>query len=272
MTTGALLLLQQTPAMAVLVDGNPGARDPDHFEHITDDMNCVGGSALQSATFTVDAVPVADFIGKVTPESKVTATFELADGCDDTKLGLATYNTISQKLMDQQTGTFGAGALYVLTLSVPRCDFEIDFFTGDLLNQLQPNVGYSTPINRLIATGKGGEKACDVLPSAVTTSSTTTAPTTSTTSTTFIGHQQTPISPPVDGTEDPSLMKSATTSVNVDVQVEAVVLARDDPQSTNENLARTGSDAWELAAIGTSLLTVGIVLLVLAYRHRKHNA
>jgi LPXTG-motif cell wall-anchored protein len=263
-TAATFVLLQQSPATAVLVDGNPDARDPDRFEHIVDDMNCVGADALKSVQYTVDGLPVADLIGKVKPESTVKVTFELADACAEVQLGLATYNSVTQKLIDQEAGTFTNDAPFSLTLITTKCDFQISFFTGELLNLLSTNVNYSTPINRLIATGTGGGKSCDVAPvvaSGQTTTSTTAAPATSSTtvaavrSTSTTIRTSTTVEPPVE---------VASTSISRDALSPSPTSTTAITSQTTAHLPETGSDTTTWTVLGLGLLAVGALLSVAA--------
>lgn len=267
-SAGALLLLQASPAMAVLVDGNPDARDPDRFEHITDDMNCVGASALKSVSYSVSGQPVVELLGKIKADAKVVATFELADECDDVKLGLATHNSVTKKVVTQQTGTFSPGTQYSLTVNTFPCDFQVNFFTGDVISQLTDNVNYSTPINNLIATGFGGTKECDIAPVAVTS---TTSPT-STTSMTVVSHQRINTNPPVvvaaGIAEEPLVVESA--AVVTEVEVAAVTLERK-PEAQAAGLAETGAATTPLIVIGSALISAGLGLRRLVTWRKKSN-
>jgi hypothetical protein len=262
--TGAFVLAQQGHAMAD-VDGNPNGRVEDRFEHISDDTSCVGANALKSVTYSVDGVVVPDLIG-VSSDSDVTASFELNEGCHDTKLGMAVYATPSdhyvdseasqQRLVDQQTGVFDSGSEYSLTVSTIPCYFQLDFFTGDVLNTLSPTANYSTPINNLIGSANGGSKACDVEPVEVTTT------------TTVVGHQH--IDETVQSTtsttvEDTPYAESGTQD---SVEVAAISITRD-PQVATEELATTGSNTSELAIVGTVLILLGLAMTALVKVRRQ---
>jgi LPXTG-motif cell wall-anchored protein len=273
MAASAVLLFQQSPASAAFVDGNPGARDPDRFEHITDDMKCAGSSAVKYVDFRVNGEPVAELAGNMTPESKVVATFELTAGCSDTKVGLATYNAVTQKMMEQQTGTFSAGVAYSLAVSTSKCTFQINLFTGELLNQLNANVNYSTPVNNLIATANGGSKSCDVAPVEASGNVTTTTSALGTTSTTAAVR--------------PSVTSSSTTTSTVtssppqgddDVEVASTSISRESTTTTagatqpvSEQLPHTGSNTATMSAIGLALVVVGGLLTAFAMYRKRRN-
>jgi Trk K+ transport system NAD-binding subunit len=162
--------------------------------------------------------------------------------------------------VSQQTGVFDAGEPYSLTVSTIPCYFQVDFFTGDVLNQLSTTMNYSTPVNNLIASAYGGVKKCDVEPVSVSTTTSTTvaveqdiaqtAPST-TTSTTI---------------EDTPVVESES-----NVEVAAVSITRD-PQVATEVLATTGSNTTELIMVGTALLLFGVASIVIAHlRKRRRN-
>lgn len=180
--TVAALLLQQASAFGAAA---PEGRSEDAFEHINDDPSwatetnrCAGSDAIESVVYTVNGNAVASLQGNVPADSTVAATFELKDGCENVKLGVAAYTAPDdhwdpaiadkQKLTAQQTGYFSAGIKGSLAIKVPACFFQLDFFTGDVLTSLSATTNYSMPVNNLIAAANGGSKLCDVAPLAET--------------------------------------------------------------------------------------------------------
>jgi hypothetical protein len=264
MSAGVFVLLQGTPAVAT-VDGNADARDPDRYEHIIDDMTCVGAEAVKSVSYKVNGDTVVDLIGKVTPDAAVTVEFELAENCGETKLGLASYNAASGALIAQQTGTFDTSTAHTLKVTTSLCAFEVHFFTGDLLQQIGGDESYLAPIPRLVATGNGGTKVCDVAPAAETSTTTSTS-----TSTTLVGHQRINMNPPVSAAvtevEDTPISESPVEQV----QVAATSIERDSIASA-PHLADTGLNTGILALLGCTLLLAGWALTRAAKRHRNEK-
>jgi hypothetical protein len=137
--------------------------------------DCSADEALKSVAYKVDGKAVSGLRGNVTQGSKVEATFEVADKCDDVKLGMAAYTAPSatfnideidkQKLVDKESGVFGAdGKKHTLEVTAPSCYFQVDFFKGDVLDKLSKTKNYSTPTKNLIAADNGGTENCDVPP------------------------------------------------------------------------------------------------------------
>jgi hypothetical protein len=132
--------------------------------------SCAGSDAIKSVTYTVDGKVVPSLSGHVAQGSEVTATFVLKDGCDNTQVGLAAYQAPSnvwdasiadqQVLVDHQGGTYSAGKSYTLTVTAPSCDFQVDFFTGPVLDKLSATAGYNIPNGNLIDADNGGTETC----------------------------------------------------------------------------------------------------------------
>lgn len=257
--TLASLFLQQDRAFATVVP-EAGGRVEDRFEHISDDTSCVGASALQAVSFTVNGQSVSSLEGNVPVDSRVSVTFTLAGTCDNVKLGLASYISPTdywdpalasrQKLIDQQTGTFSAGSTSTLNISVSDCYFQLDFFTGDARSSLGENSNYATPINNLIASANGGIKLCDVDP--VSTTSVDTTPVTTTVVTLLPTVENTPI---------------AESTVVEQTEVASEIITQN--PSTQE-LAETGSDTAALSILATALVLSGAVFEQIARRRRRN--
>ena len=116
--------------------------------------------------------------GNTAPGDKVTVTFTVPSGMNDT-LTLVSYyapgSTFSdstayeQQIFQQAYGTFAPGT-HSLMVSIPNCDYQIDFICGAAINQLEPiqnNDAYgpdATEIlyhaeNRYLDSDSGGNSA-----------------------------------------------------------------------------------------------------------------
>lgn len=116
-----------------------------------------------------------------------TVSFQLLNGCH-LPVGLASYTNTGPKydpahvsaevLVDHQTGHFSAdGITHTLSVKIPDCYYEVDFFFGDLITQFQTNHQY---LGELVGAVNAGTMDC-VQGSGTTTTTTIDAPTSTTT-------------------------------------------------------------------------------------------
>ena len=108
---------------------------------------------------------VAQLRGQVDEGDVITATFTVAEGCEDLELTLATYRAPGpvfdrgtadeQVLFDHGTGTFDAGP-GSLTATVPACFYQADFAFGPVIERFDPEFYGS----RLIDADNGGSGPC----------------------------------------------------------------------------------------------------------------
>lgn len=98
----------------------------------------------------------------------VSAAFRISDGCR-VQLSLVSYTAAEpfwnpntaheQVLFDEDSEYFGPGN-HQLTVSIPDCNFQVDFVTGPSLGEQPPFYG-----DRLIDADNGGQKECSGIPS-----------------------------------------------------------------------------------------------------------
>jgi hypothetical protein len=145
--------------------------------------NCVGVNALEpgSVSYKVDGTAVTKLRGGTEPGKNVSVTFTVKTGCDDVELGLAAYQAPSgkwvpseakdQKLVDTDAGTFShSDGAITLSVDLPSCYYQVDFFTGAPVTKLDASGGYTR--GNLIDADNGGSSAC------VITTTTSTPPVT----------------------------------------------------------------------------------------------
>lgn len=71
-----------------------------------------------------------------------TGTFDIAPGCKDVRVSLASYKALSatfalpQTLFDSDTGLFSAGGPYTLHADVPDCYYQVDLVRGPVIETL----------------------------------------------------------------------------------------------------------------------------------------
>jgi hypothetical protein len=126
---------------------------------------------------------VTTLSGNTQQGDTVTATFTVPAGMDDT-LTLVSYtapsstwsdaNAYEQVIYQQATGTFTPGT-HTLTVQIPNDDYQIDFFCGAAIGQLEPNqnndaygpdsadITYHAE-DRFISSDNGGTKVCSPMP------------------------------------------------------------------------------------------------------------
>jgi LPXTG-motif cell wall-anchored protein len=228
---------------------------------------------VTSINFVVDGVPVgSDLTGKVHPQSTVVANVTVDGGC--VVVGLASYsapnrdfdhNLAQQKLYDFQTAALSTGThVGALKVTIPPCLFQMDAFTGDVIEHFVPPDTTYGGQHRLLKTAKGGldcnptttttqPETTTTVPHTTTTvpQTTTTVPhssatTTSTTSTTVVG----------GGTTTPPTVLGASETPSNGGDSPSV-----QPDAAPSTLPRTGSSGPAvLAVIGVSMLAFGLLL------------
>lgn len=143
------------------------------IELASSNVNCVGAAAFTSVVYMVNGHVVSSLNNNVTEGSNVTVHFTLKSGCDNTQVGIAGYQALSnhgntqpfslQTLVVHDDGTFsGTNAVSV---TVPNCFFQVDFYTG---GAAQPGDNYSTT-GRLVASAVGGATTCASVGTTTTT-------------------------------------------------------------------------------------------------------
>jgi len=146
----------------------------------------------QSLSYTIThpngtVVTVSTLGGNVRQGDTVVAHFTIAGPCAAPRLSLASYKAprpvfdanspISQTLYASDTGAFAPGT-HALTVSVPGCDYQVDFVTGGVLAQIGPAGGDNFYGSRLIEGANGGENSCAAAtPTSVPPAATTAPPT-----------------------------------------------------------------------------------------------
>jgi hypothetical protein len=213
--------------------------------------------------------------GNVAQGATIKYSFDLAPGCENQKVGIATYTAPSdgtkepgwpdhlppdflraEKYFDSDVKTFDAGRhLLALTVTVPDCFYEVDAFVGDVITQFNPDSPtgkYTAPPSRLTDTALGGVDNCvpdtttTTQPNTTTTAphSTTTAPNSSTTSPTVLGT---------------TVVNNPTTTV-AGGGSSPTVLGESETKPASSTLASTGIFTLRIAGIGAILLLVGLIL------------
>lgn len=216
---------------------------------------CTGPAAISSVTYKVNGSVVSELTAGLPDGATVEVTFDLAAGCEDLQVGLAAYETSSatwdpskaedQELFAKDTGVFDAGTPGTLSVTVPECYFQVDFFTGPVLTKLTATDNYTSQ-GRLIDAGHGGQEVCvegnetTTTTRPTTTSSTTEVPTTST-----------------------------TTASTLPTEVLGEVVER--PQVLGAELAETGLPTGSLVGLGAALTLAGSAMSGLAIRMRENG-
>lgn len=133
--------------------------------------NCIGVNALKSVVYKADGKVIPRLRGNVDEGDVVTAEFVVADHCANTKLGMAAYQAVSprwvpaeakdQVLVDSMAGTYSpeGGKKHKLEVTTPSCYFQVDFFTGVPVAQLDERGGYFD--GNLISADNDGSKQCE---------------------------------------------------------------------------------------------------------------
>lgn len=164
-----------------------------------------------------------------------TVSFRLLNGCH-LPIGLASYtntgpkydpqHVADEKLFDSVTGHYADdGQVHTLTVKIPNCYYEVDFFFGDLIPQFSTTNQY---LGELVAAVNAGTTSCtNVLGESVTR---TTAPAT--------------VSPA-------SVSTSATTQTTAPTQVLG-------EQISAGTLPNTGVNVTPIVLLGFALLAIGL--------------
>ena len=128
----------------------------------------------QSLSYTIThdngtVVTVSTLAGNVRQGDTVVAHFTIAGACAVMQLSLASYKApqpvfdanspISQTLFASDTGFFGPGA-HALTVTVPGCDYQVDFVTGGVLAQIGPKGSGIFYGSHVIDSANGGANSC----------------------------------------------------------------------------------------------------------------
>ena len=151
-------------------DQTYGGNNFDDFQVPTCTPTCV--------SFTVDnnncLTTVSDLRGNTQQGDTVTVTFSTGKMAD--QLSLVSYiapgssfnssTAYQQQIFDVASGTFAANGTYSLTVLIPNCYYQIDFFCGQAINVLGPqNAGpdgsniFYTAEDRLLSADNGGTQA-----------------------------------------------------------------------------------------------------------------
>ena len=248
------------------------------------------GGNITNVTYTVNGSLVNGLRGHAAPGAVVVVGFDVPANAVDT-LGLAayqapaatwTYATADQQvLVDHQGGTFSAGH-HSLSVTVPKCYYQVDFFSGTLPGT--PHFGVS-----LIDADNGGTAAC-VSPIATTTTTvapttTTIAPTTTTvapttTSTTAVPETTTTVADVViqattTTTAVPDTTTTAVEAANVEntttTTIPTAVESETVSSTPTSGLAFTGAEIGDVTAIGSLLTLVGAGLSGLGRKRRNRS-
>ncbi len=121
---------------------------------------CPAGKAAMTAhSYKVDGTDVSDLTGNVHSGDTVKANFTISANCPTQKVSLVSYKAKSKDFTPSElsvhksdTGTFGPGE-YSLTVTVPKCFFQVDFVLGDVITKFESGMTYG---DRLIDEGNGG--------------------------------------------------------------------------------------------------------------------
>ena len=185
----------------------------------------------QSLSYTIThdngtVVTVPTLAGNVRQGDTVVAHFTIAGACAVMQLSLASYKApqpvfdanspISQTLFASDTGFFGPGA-HALTVTVPGCDYQVDFVTGGVLAQIGPKGSGIFYGSHVIDSANGGANSCaEAMPtSAPATATATNVPATVTS--TNVPATATNIPATATATNVPATATSAPASTSTNV-------------------------------------------------------
>lgn len=99
--------------------------------------------------------------GMLEEGDRLRVRFQIAPGCEDVELSLASYEApaatfeLPQTLFDSDTGVFDAG-VHTLEIDVPDCFFQVDFVRGPVIEDLDEEL-YG---DRKIDWENGGTHSC----------------------------------------------------------------------------------------------------------------
>jgi len=159
-------------------------------EHGDNSLTCPSDTIAmikQSLSYTIrrldgTVVTVSTLAGAMRQGDTVVAHFTIAAGCANMQLSLASYkapqpffdagSTISQTLYASDTGDFAPGT-HTLTVSVPGCDYQVDFVTGGVLAQIGPVGSDNFYGSRRIENANGGANSCATTPDGTATATAT---------------------------------------------------------------------------------------------------
>ncbi len=160
---GTYFLYESVPSSYIQTGGGPNGSTGDAYYTIV----ATGGHSYSGYNFADYLIPtctptnisykvttpnncsttVTDLGGNTQQGDTVTANFTVPSGMNDT-LTLVSYiapgpsfsdaTAYQQVIYDQQTGTFAPGT-HSLTVTIPNCDYQIDFVCGSPITQLEPN-------------------------------------------------------------------------------------------------------------------------------------
>ena len=138
---------------------------------------CKSNEGVTNVTYTVDGKEVSSLKGATKEGSIVKVHLTIPEGCTDTTVGLAVYKAPSniweaskadkQVLVDHDVKTLKAGESTDLQVTIADCNYQVDFFTGAVLEKLTATSNYTLPNENLIDADNGGTKSC-VTPPIVT--------------------------------------------------------------------------------------------------------
>lgn len=228
---------------------------------------CNGSEALTEAKYFVDGKQVDWLMGNVPAGSTVRVDFTLAKNCEDTKIGLAAYkapsDTFTDATVDKQvlaasdTKIVKAGESASVEVKVNDCFFQVDFFTGEVLDKLTATNRYSVPVDRLISWDNGGTTEC-VTPPPPVVPPVTPPPVT-----------PPPVEPPVTPPVTPPVEPPVTPPVAPPVTPPEVLNEVVTPPAP-EVLAYTGVNTVDLLMLGSALSLMGVALTRAGHRARRN--
>jgi hypothetical protein len=262
---------------------------------------CAADAPLTDVSYLIDGVSEPTLAGYARQGDTVVAQFTVAAGCTQT-LSLATYESPDshyvaadnplEKYVGADTETFGPGA-HTLTMTLPDCDFQLDFVYGQPLVSLTPDA-YHDAGTFIDGNNAGGTRCTDLTPttspspsispsispstpSSSPTGTATSTPTSTPTSTDPSSSSTPPAASTSTSTSSTSPVATATTTNTPGSKVlgetfnrapVVVAVAKAPATATSGALPFTGNNTVLLVEIAAAFLGAGLVLRALGGRRR----
>lgn len=241
---------------------------------------------IVSYNFTINGVSgFKTMKGNVKSGDVVKVDFVIAENCGPTEVSFASYEAPTpyfdakiadkQVLFDSQTGLFSAGA-HSMEVKVPNCYYQTDFAVGSVLTKLGPEGSKNFYGQRLVNSGEGGTD-CKATPPQVDPP-VVDEPEVPDTEVPEVIEPEVPETPEVPEIveEEPVIEHVVTPEEELVEETEVLseevtrTVTTTQSSTTVRQLAYTGVDSAQLAALGGALLLMGVAFQRAGSRVRRY--